>query len=298
MKPNSQGLGKGLAALFGEAPVRRAPAEPPVQAAPLMLPLEEVRPNPKQPRIHYDEEKLQELADSIREQGVLQPLLVRPAEDGLYEIVAGERRFRASRLAGLKRIPVVVKELSDEAAMLAALIENLQREDLNPIEEAQGLQELVRKFNLSQEEIAGRIGKSRSLVANTLRLLKLPEPIRRDIAAKAISPGQARPLLMVEDGEALEELRRRIVKAGATSRQVERWVAFWKDHRTLPSWGGKPKKEAKHPYGEIEKSLGIYFKRPVRIQGNEEKGKITIPFSSKDEFIQIMRKIGLRNEQA
>lgn len=296
MKQNSQGLGKGLAALFGEAPMRRDSAETPLQAAPLMLPLEEVRPNPKQPRIHYDEEKLQELADSIREQGVLQPLLVRPVEEGLYEIVAGERRFRASKLAGLKRIPVVVKKLSDESAMLAALIENLQREDLNPIEEAQGLQELIRKFNLSQEEIAVRIGKSRSLVANTLRLLKLPEPIRRDIAAKVISPGQARPLLMVEDGEALEEMRRRIVKDGATSRQVERWVAFWKENRALPSRG--PKKETRHPYGEIEKSLGIYFRGSVRIQGTEEKGKITIPFASKDEFIQIMRKIGLQNGQA
>lgn len=299
---NQQGLGKGLAALFGEAPMRHTAGTPRHEPSPRMIPLAEITPNPSQPRMEFDAEKLAELAESIRAQGVLQPLLVRPVPprgNARYEIVAGERRYRASAMAGLLEVPAVIREMSDEQAMLAALIENLQREDLNPMEEARGLSELTQRFQLTQEVVAERIGKSRSMVANTLRLLNLPEYIRRDIQEKNMTAGQARPLLVVTDENVLEELHRRIVDQGANARQVEAWVATWKKTGVLPALAKDPaqtgagRRPAARPFEDMEKSIAAQLDLPIRIHGTPERGRLSIAFGSRREFSHIMNLLGI-----
>ncbi len=305
MQNKPQGLGKGLAALFGDAPARPGMTEN-KNATQKKLPLHSIIPNAQQPRTFFDDEKLLELAESIKAQGVLQPLLVRPIgspAEQKYEIIAGERRFRASRLAGLREVPVVIKDLTDEQAMLAALIENLQREDLNPMEEAQGLLELSQKFNLKQEDIAAKIGKSRSMVANTLRLLQLPEIIRQDIAQKTMTPGQARPLLVVDDPNVLAELRRRILEEDANARRIESWVAYWKRHAVLPEEGQSEKRRAAAPNAKpapnthIEHRLKQELELPVRFSGTMEKGKLSIAFTSKADLFRLMERLGISCEE-
>lgn len=307
MQNKPQGLGKGLAALFGDAPTRPGTTADKT-SAPKKLPLHRIIPNAKQPRAFFDDEKLLELAESIKVQGVLQPLLVRPVgsdPEQKYEIVAGERRFRASRIAGLHEVPVVIRELTDEQAMLAALIENLQREDLNPMEEAQGLLELSQKFNLRQEDIAAKIGKSRSMVANTLRLMQLPECIRLDIAERKMTPGQARPLLVVDNDEILQELRRRILEEDANARLIESWVAYWKRYGALPEEGGQEKTKSSSSKSRSESKENAFFEKllkqklelPVRFSGTMEKGKLSFSFTSSEEFARLMEKLGVSHEE-
>lgn len=307
MQNKPQGLGKGLAALFGDAPARPGAAIE-KNAGHKKLPIHLIVPNAKQPRAFFDDEKLLELAESIKVQGVLQPLLVRPMGTGseqLYEIVAGERRFRASRIAGLSEVPVIIKELTDEQAMLAALIENLQRENLNPMEEAQGFLELSQKFNLRQEDIAAKIGKSRSMVANTLRLMQLPDCIRLDIAERKMTPGQARPLLVVNDAEIIQELRRRIIEEDANARLIESWVAYWKRNGALPE--EEPQKQSKSTsqkrnalsstHAAIENRLKEELELSVKFSGTMEKGKVSFSFTSRDELARIMEKFGIPIEE-
>lgn len=309
MQNKAQGLGKGLAALFGDAPTRPGTFTENNPTS-KKLPLHCIVPNNKQPRTFFDDEKLLELAESIKAQGVLQPLLVRPIgtpQEQKYEIVAGERRFRASKIAGLREIPVIIKELTDEQAALVALIENLQREDLNPMEEAQGLLELAQKFNLRQEDIAAKIGKSRSMVANTLRLMQLPECIRQDIAKKQMTPGQARPLLVINDAEVLKELRRRILEKDASARLVESWVAHWKRYGSLPEDTTQEKvKDPSHKKAvssttnsnaKIENRLKQELELSVRFSGTVEKGKVSISFTSEAQFIQLLNRLGISSEE-
>ena len=192
------GLGKGLDALFVENDTG--------DTSSVTLRISEIEPNREQPRKNFDEEALTELADSIRQHGVIQPLLVRPMENGTYQLVAGERRWRASRMAGLTEVPVVIKDLSEIEAMELALIENLQRQDLNPIEEAVGFQQLMERYSMTQEQVASRVGKSRPAVANALRLLNLPEQVVAMVQSGEVSPGHARALLKLEDEEQILEI--------------------------------------------------------------------------------------------
>ena len=301
IKPQ-RGLGRGLDALF-----RGQQESEGGGAVVQMLPIAEVRPNPEQPRQIFSEEALAELADSIRTQGVLQPILVRPADDegeAKYEIVAGERRWRASQLAGQKIIPAMVREMSAEQALAIALIENLQREDLNPMEEAAGFRELRDRFGLNQEEISARVGKSRSAVANTLRLFNLPAEIQEDLYGGRLTQGHARPLLAVEDQGALLRLRQCILERGPSVREVEGWVTAWKQTGEFPQEAGAgmtggpsarkpgaaPDKDLLAMQAALTKALGL----PVRISGAPGKGRLSVSFSSPEELAAITARLGLK----
>ncbi|HHT16869.1 MAG TPA: ParB/RepB/Spo0J family partition protein, partial [Papillibacter sp.] len=214
----AKGLGTGLGALFGSAAID------PMANDFVYLPIAKVEPRQGQPRTNFDEEALQELADSIREHGVLQPLTVRDLGGGFYQIIAGERRWRAARLAGLKEVPARVIEADELKATELAMVENLQREDLNPVEEALGYKTLVEEYGLTQEEVARRVGKTRPVVANAMRLLALPESVLKMLETGEISMGAARALLSLEDPEAIEQAAEEIVRLGLSVREVERLV--------------------------------------------------------------------------
>ena len=301
MNKTQRGLGRGLDALF------RGQQESEGGSSVQMLALAEVRPNPEQPRQVFSEEALAELADSIRAQGVLQPILVRPVSpsgESRYEIVAGERRWRASQLAGQRTIPALVREMSAEQALAIALIENLQRADLNPMEEAAGFKELRDRFGLSQDEIAARVGKSRSAVANTLRLFNLPAEIQEDLYGGRLTQGHARPLLAVEDQGALLRLRQCILERGPSVREVEGWVTAWKQTGEFPQEAGAgmtggpsarkpgaaPDKDLLAMQAALTKALGL----PVRISGAPGKGRLSVSFSSPEELAAITARLGLK----
>ena len=226
MAANGMGLGKGLGALIRETSSVRTGAD--VHT----LPIKDIVPNPNQPRRKFAEKALEELAQSIKGQGLLQPILVRPlgeAQPGKYEIIAGERRWRASKLAGLVEVPVVVRSFTDQETLAAALIENLQREDLNPVEEALGIQTLKEEFSLSQEDLAARLGKSRSAIANSLRLLALPEQVRKDMMDGRLTAGHARALLSITSQRPQEYLRNLILEENLSVREAEGYASTWKD---------------------------------------------------------------------
>ena len=201
---SNKGLGKGLGALLGESAM-----QPVNQQSPLLLPLQKIEPNRLQPRRNFDEEELSALADSIRQHGVIQPLTVRLLDSGYYQIIAGERRWRAARLAGLREVPVVVIEADDKKAMELALIENLQRADLTPIEEARGYQQLIGEYGLTQEQVADRVSKSRPAVANAMRLLSLPDELLALVEEGKLTAGHARAILSLKESRSSLPLRRR-----------------------------------------------------------------------------------------
>lgn len=295
MSSINKGLGRGLDALFGgSGPTREQNGEI------SLLPLTSLHPNPSQPRQHFDAEALQELADSIKAQGIIQPLLVRPQGDGAsYQIVAGERRWRAARLAGLTRVPVFVRALSDKEVMAAALIENLQREDLNPIEEALALQGLRETLELTQEELAARLGKSRPAVANSLRLLQLSPSAREDLQAGRLSAGHARCLLGIDEVEAADALRQRILDHSLTVRQAEEAVAHWRSSHTLP-WqretetagsqtapkSGSGRKKNPHLLS-LQKRLSETLACKATISGDEYTGRINLVYASPEELQRL-----------
>lgn len=231
MSAKSAGLGRGLNALIKEKPPvaksqpEAVPAspEPAVQPGPMLIPVKQIHRSPWQPRRHFEPEALQDLVHSIQTHGVLQPLLVRSTGDG-YQLIAGERRFRASQVADLQEVPVLIMEVSDKEAVELTLIENLQREDLNPIEEAEGYQSLAHEFNMTQEQIAERVGKGRASVANSLRLLSLPDSVRSWVAEDQISAGHAKVLLGLSIPEEQELFARRVVKEALSVRALERLV--------------------------------------------------------------------------
>ncbi|MFG6375291.1 MAG: ParB/RepB/Spo0J family partition protein, partial [Desulfovibrio sp.] len=212
----NKGLGRGLDALFNGA------AKSAEDVAPQKLQINEIMPNPAQPRRYFIDQSLQELADSILAQGILQPILVRPMDDGKYQIIAGERRWRAANLAGLNAVPVIVRSMNDTEAMAAALIENLQREDLNPIEEARALASLRETLDISQDELASRLGKSRPAIANAIRLLQLSQQAQDDVANGKLSPGHARCLLGIADQNMADALRIKILDTSMTVREAEK----------------------------------------------------------------------------
>ena len=277
-----QGLGKGLEKLFSENDT-----EGMVSTNTLLL--SEIVPNKDQPRKTFDEAALDELADSIRQHGILQPLLVRPIATGGYQLVAGERRWRASKRAGLKEVPVVVKELSDTETMEIAIIENLQREDLNPIEEAEGLQALIDKCGFTQEQVAVSVGKSRPAIANSLRLLKLPVEVRDMAKNGEISAGHARALLAFDNEELIYEAAQNIVKNKMTVRDIERLAKISEKSGNVSV---KRTKRRDSFYDEVELSLSETLGRRVKVFNGREKGTLEIEFYSAEDLKNIANRLG------
>ena len=245
--------------------------------------LNDIKPNAAQPRKNFDQEALQELADSIKEHGMIQPVLLRPAAKG-YELVAGERRWRAARLAGLKSIPAIVRELTERQNAFYALIENMQREDLDPIEEADGIIEIIGNYGLTQEEAAKAIGKSRSYVTNSIRIAKLPEEIRRMVSGKALSAGHARAIAGLSS-EALQlEAAAKAVKEGWSVRQIESYTGTKTRGRRKAAKGKTRNEEIRSVEQSLTESLGA----KVRINGTEKQGKLEIEYYSKDELDRLV----------
>ena len=282
MSLKNSGLGKGLGALMRENTTEG-------MVSTNTLPINEIIPNKDQPRKTFDETSLAELAESIKQHGVLQPLLVRPLPSGGYQLVAGERRWRACRMANVREVPVVVKELTDTETMEIAIIENLQREDLNPIEEAEGLQALADKCGLTQEDIAASVGKSRPAIANSLRLLRLPPEIRDMTRDGTISAGHARALLAFENEAMMYEAADAIVKNNLTVRDVERMV---KTGEKAASVSQKRKKRRDSFYDEVEITLSEVLGRKVKVYNGRGKGTLEIEFYSQEDLKNIANKLG------
>ena len=284
MAKGKGGLGRGLESLFEDAaPSLESDAK--IET----LPLREIEPDPDQPRKTFDEEALGELAASIAEHGLLQPIAVRPKKVGPgYIIIAGERRWRASRMAGIKDVPVVIKELTDTETMEIAIIENLQREDLNPIEEAEGLQALIDKCGFTQEEVAASVGKSRPAIANSLRLLKLPPEVRDMTKNGKISAGHARALLAFDNEAMIYEVANNIVSNKLTVRDVERLAKI--KEPSAPAQ--KRSKRRDSFYDEVEISLTEALGRKVKVYTGRGKGTLEIEFYSQEELKDLANKIG------
>jgi len=289
MATKKRGLGRGLDALLGGASVSAMQEEAAkVDTRELQqLPLELVQRGKYQPRRDMDPQALEELAQSIRNHGVMQPIVVRPVEGGRYEIIAGERRWRASQLAGLERVPALVREVPDEAAIAMALIENIQREDLNPIEEAVALQRLQQEFQLTQQQVADAVGKSRVSVSNLLRLIALPEEIKTLLSHGDLEMGHARALLGLPADQQVEGARH-VVARGLTVRQTEALVRQWLSSKE------KPKAEVKvdPDISRLEQRLAERLGSPVQIKhGQKGKGQLVIRYSSLDELQGVLAHI-------
>ncbi|MEG0753320.1 MAG: ParB/RepB/Spo0J family partition protein [Angelakisella sp.] len=270
------GLGKGLDALFKDN-------EADVSGSLMHLRISDIEPNKDQPREKFDQLALEELADSIREHGVLQPIVVRAIPGGSYQIIAGERRWRASRLAELAEIPAVVIEAEDCKVMELALIENLQRQDLNVIEEAQGYKTLMDNYKMTQDQVAKRVGKSRPVVANALRLLSLPARVLDELMQGEISPGHARVLAGIEDADRINALLDRVIVEGLTVRQLEKLA------KEEPETEKKPEKKEESAWGdswykEVELSLRDTLGRKVKINKKGKTGTLEIQFYSREEL--------------
>lgn len=290
---NTKSLGRGLDALFqNEKNINMR-----------FVPTASLVPNPDQPRRDFDPDSHLELVESVRNQGIIQPLLVRPAKDNSWEIVAGERRWRAAREAGLEEVPVYIRELTDQEIMVAALTENLQREDLNPVEEAGALEKLLTTLQLTQEELADRLGKSRPSIANSLRLLKLNPEATEDLRLGKISAGHARCLLGIAEPAAAAELHRRIVESGLTVREAEEAAARWKNDGTFPWTGeatqqkGKTRQESKRKKSTLLRGLQNSLRESLNckasIVGDENSGRITLSYESNESFLKLLSHLGV-----
>ncbi|GAB2514694.1 ParB/RepB/Spo0J family partition protein [Nocardiopsis aegyptia] len=314
MSQQRRGLGRGLGAIIPQGPTTSAvqesdtPSAPEVveEAVPVGLSdgtyLEEVAVgaitrNPRQPRHHFDDQALEELRDSIREVGLLQPVVVRKIEDGdepRYELIMGERRWRASKDAGLERIPAIVRSTSDDALLLDALLENLHRQELNPLEEAAAYQQLLDDFGATHDVLAQRVGRSRPHITNTLRLLNLPPKVQSRVAAKVLSAGHARALLRVEDPELQDRLAARVVQEGLSVRSLEEVISL----REEPETERQPRaaKAAKAPNPpQIEEWATRFADRldtTVKVDMGKKKGKIVVEFATPEDLERIIAQIG------
>lgn len=275
-----KGLGSGLDTLFmdntNDIQVKKT------------LRTSEIEPNRDQPRKVFSDEAIAALTDSIREYGVLQPILVRPLGTGMYQIVAGERRWRAARMLGLDEVPVNIKELSDLEAMQIAIVENLQRENLNPLEEASGYSELIEKFGMAQEKVAKLVGRSRSAVANAVRLLTLPESVQKMVESGDLSAGHARALLAFDDEELLISTAQKAAGGGLTVRQVEKIAQ--KSTEETPE---KPASDTKidNYFKEMEISLNETLGRKVKVDYGKNKGALILEFYDKDDLAELASKL-------
>ena len=302
----AKGLGKGLDALFGDVEVtpvksankkesrKQAKADTAAkksdeteasQGGVLYIDINDIKPNTGQPRKHFDEEKLEELASSIQQHGLIQPIVLRKLKTG-YEIVAGERRWRACRIVGLKEVPCIVKELTDEENMLLAIIENMQREDLNPIEEAEGLKQMIDTYGLTQEQVSYSVGKSRPYITNSLRLLKLPEEVRTLTASGEISVGHAKALAAVKDRDKQITLAKKTAKDGLSVRQIELMA---KETKAPARKAPKVKKSADEK--KIEEDMKNALGTKVNLNRKGKKGKIEIEFYSDEELERLIELI-------
>lgn len=282
-------LGRGLGALLGE--YGGGDADSADRGEVVRVSLKSIVPNPLQPRQDFSKDELGELVDSIRENGLLQPLVVRPSPtaEERYELVAGERRFRSLQILGWDDAPVMVREVDDETLLVLALVENLQREALNPLEEAEGYQKLAEQFDLTQEEIARAVGKNRSTVANTLRLLNLPPSVRQHVVSGALSSGHARALLSVEDTVRMADLARQAVREGWSVRETERRTRSG-GRRKKPSADASGRGASRDPVVQaLERALQEELATRVVIRGGGKKGKgvIEIPFLGTEDFERI-----------
>lgn len=313
------GLGRGLGALIPTAPAnapvaagplspaRQPPAAPAVAHAPVEtdlapvpgarfaeIPVQDTVANAKQPRQVFDEEALEELKASIREVGFLQPIVVRPIDSGRYEIVMGERRWRAAQALGRETIPAIVRETRDDAMLRDALLENVHRADLNPLEEAAAYQQLLEEFGATHDELARRIGRSRPQISNTIRLLNLPPPVQRRVAAGVLSAGHARALLTLEDPEMQDSLATRIVAEGLSVRATEEMVAL-----AAAGAAGKATAQRRRPkphapgLADLAERLSDRFDTRVKVDLGRNKGKITIEFATVDDLERIVGLIGI-----
>ena len=272
---SQKGLGRGLGALLGDYM-----EDPQEESAYRLLPIHKIEPNPNQPRRAFSEEELQELADSIAQHGVIQPLTVRAMPNGYYQIIAGERRWRASRLANLAEIPAVVIEADDRKAMELALIENLQRQDLNPVEEARGYDALISEYGMTQEEAAQRVGKSRPAVANALRLLALPEPVLEMLEQNKLTAGHARAVLSLKNEKRQLEAANKIAALGLSVRQAE---LLCKNMSREPEKKKQVTLEVDY-VAECEKSLSKHLGRGVKIVNGKRKGHFELEFYGQDDL--------------
>ena len=276
-----KGLGKGVGALFGDF------SEPMEESSGYkMLPIYKIEPNPDQPRQDFDPEELQALAESISVHGLIQPLTVRQLESGYYQIIAGERRWRASRLAGLNEIPAVIMEADDRKAMELALIENLQRSDLNPVEEALGYQKLIEEFGLKQEDAAKQVGKSRSAVANALRLLALSEKILEMLRSGKLTAGHARAILTVKSPRKQEEAAQKIAALDLSVRQAE--LLCRNMEREIPAEPEHKRHLEVNYIAECEKNLSKHLGRGVKIVNGKRKGRFELEYYGQDDLQNLL----------
>ncbi|SHJ86089.1 chromosome partitioning protein, ParB family [Shimia gijangensis] len=287
-KTKSRGLGRGLSALMADVTEDQAQSShEATRRADLMVPIEQVVPNPDQPRRDFTQDQLEELAASIREKGVIQPLIVREVDGGKYEIVAGERRWRASQMAQLHELPVVVREYNDTEVLEIAIIENIQRADLNPVEEAAGYRSLMDKFGHTQERLSEALGKSRSHIANLMRLLSLPEDVLSMLKCGDLTAGHARALITLDNPS---ELAKKVVKSGLSVRQTEALA------KAVSKPDGKPKKVAVKPAkdadtvaleGDLSANLGMKVSIDHQVGG--ESGQVVVKYASLDQLDEICR---------
>ncbi|WP_158850435.1 ParB/RepB/Spo0J family partition protein [Saccharothrix deserti] len=309
------GLGRGLAALIPSGPPPGTPGAPTLRSlsnggssSPALassghpdvsgevagavyqeLPVTAIRTNPKQPRQVFDEEALRELEHSIREFGLMQPIVVRATGADTYELVMGERRWRATQLAGLKTIPAIVRHTADDVMLRDALLENIHRVQLNPLEEASAYQQLLEEFGVTHEELADRIGRSRPVVTNTIRLLKLPLPVQRRVAAGVLSAGHARALLGIEDPGVQEELATRIVAEGMSVRATEEAVTLAKSAEPAKAKQVRRKQMQAPGLQELAERLSDNFDTRVKVELGQRKGRIVVEFGSVDDLERIIQ---------
>jgi ParB family chromosome partitioning protein len=309
IRTERRGLGRGLGELFQRTEPQLVPASangqseaPPVAPVPdgsyfAELPLEAISPNPRQPRTVFDEEAMNELVESIREVGMLQPIVVRPIGGAQFELVMGERRWRAAQQAGVDTVPAIVRETADHELLRDALLENLHRAQLNPLEEAAAYQQMLEDFGCTQEELASRIKRSRPQISNTIRLLRLPPTVQRRIAAGVISAGHARALLAIEDPTSQERLAQRVVAEGLSVRAVEELVTVGEAADPAPRRQRQPKMVAPK-VKDLADRLSDHFDTRVRVALGRTKGRIVIEFATVDDLERIVALIEKPSEAA
>ncbi len=280
-----RGLGRGLDALYDNTEAAEAEQKDLIE-----LRISMIEPNHDQPRKDFDEDALITLSNSIAEHGIIQPIIVSPSENGFYKIIAGERRWRAAKMAGLREIPAIVRTYEKQKAAEVAMLENLQREDLNPIEEAEGYKNLMENFGLTQESLSRSLGKSRSAIANSVRILSLPQNIIDMVRNGLISEGHARTLLSIEDDAEKQRLAEEIINGKLSVRDTEKIAGEKKTAKKIAE-----KKEISPEIKEMEKRLSDNFGSKVKIITGRKKGKIEIEYYGNDDFTRIMEKLGLKH---
>lgn len=284
------GLGRGLNTLIPSAPVKDTESEKILKKeeqikSEIMIPILKVEPNPNQPRRQFDEDSLQELADSVKQYGILQPLIVKK-HDKFYEIIAGERRWRAAKLAGLKEVPVLIRDYAENEIVEIALIENIQREDLNPIEEALAYKRLMEEFSLKQDQVAAKVSKSRAAITNSLRLLKLDQRVQNLLSEEMITTGHARALLAIEDPDQQYETAMKVFDEKLSVREIEKLVKqMSKKKKETPK---EENKVQEFLFANIEESLKQALGSKVNIKNRNNKGKIEIEYYSKEELDRLV----------